>query len=107
MCSVVSFWYNYDFITAWILHLTFAVLWHTGNIYFLFWARGVAVISPAPVVSWGLFVINPDGLKMLAVVCCVKPVLPTGISLYNKNSLMDLVLRIPMLRGREIVIIRP
>jgi len=67
----------------------------------------VAVISPAPVVSWGLFVINPDGLKMLAVVCCVKPVLPTGISLYNKNSLMDLVLRIPMLRGREIVIIRP
>jgi len=51
----------------------------------------VAVISPAPEISWGLFVINPDELKMLAVVHCVKPILPIGISLYNKNSLMDLV----------------
>lgn len=91
MCSAVSFWYSYDFVAAWIKHLTYAVLWYTGNIYFLFWARGMAVISPAPEVSWGLFVINPDGLKMLAVVHCVKPVLPIGISLYNKNSLMDLV----------------
>ena len=46
------------------------------NIYFLFWACGVAVISPAPEVSWGLFVIDPDGLKILAVVHCVEPVLP-------------------------------
>jgi hypothetical protein len=90
VCSAVSFWYNYGFIAAWIQHLTYAVLWYTG-IYFLFWARGVAVISPAPEVSWELFVINPDGLKMLAVVHCVKSVLSIGISLYNKNSLIDLV----------------
>jgi len=45
------------------------------------------VISPAPEESWGLFVINPDGLKMLAVVHCVKP----DLSIFITSSLIDRV----------------